>query len=90
MGIVALIIMALTSCYTYCIWSRIPFATANLKTGTTSIRANCGVTFLAYIVVAVAFAWTFLWTVSVVGVQDKLIACESVDGVTVVRLSLND
>ena len=25
MGIVALIIMALTGCYTYCIWSRIPF-----------------------------------------------------------------
>ena len=91
MGIVALIIMALTGCYTYCIWSRIPFATANLKTGTASIRANSGVIFLAYIVVAVAFAWTFLWTVSVIGVQDQLISCErSVDGVTEVRLSLND
>lgn len=84
LGIVSLVFLALTCCYTYCIWSRIPFATANLKTGTASIRANCGVSILAYIIVAFAFAWTILWTVSVLGIQNLLIQCEvDADGNTV-------
>lgn len=83
MAILGGIMFLLTCCYTYCIWSRIPFATANLKTGCTAVKANCGVSFLAYIVVVFSFAWTLLWTVSVLGIQDSLIQCEEVDGQTV-------
>lgn len=84
MAIFALVVFALTACWTYCIWSRIPFATVNLKTGTTATRANCGITFMAYIIVAVAIAWTLLWTVTVVGVQDQLVTCTTDEnGVTV-------
>lgn len=75
-AVICVIMALLTCCYTYCIWSRIPFATANLRTGTTAVKANCGVTFLAYIVVVAAFGWTLLWTLSVIGVQDSLITCE--------------
>lgn len=76
MAIICAIFFLITCCYTYCIWSRIPFATANLKTGCTAIKSNCGVTFLAYIVVAFAFGWTMLWTASVLGIQDSIIQCE--------------
>mmetsp|Transcript_1175 Transcript_1175/g.1426 ORF Transcript_1175/g.1426 Transcript_1175/m.1426 type:complete len:481 (-) Transcript_1175:260-1702(-) len=81
LGVFGSIFFLLMVCYVYCIWSRIPFATANLKTGCAAVRANCGITFLAYIVTAVAFGWTILWTVVMVGVQDKLITCEQVNGV---------
>jgi hypothetical protein len=80
MAILSLVIALLVCCYTYCIWSRIPFATANLKTGTTSIKANCGVTILAYAVVVGAFGWTLLWVVSLLGIQDSLVSCNE-DGV---------
>lgn len=83
MAIFGLIGALITCCYTYCIWSRIPFATANLKTATSAVKSNCGVTFLAYIVVVAAFAWTMLWTLVMVGVQDSLQTCEQVDGVNV-------
>jgi hypothetical protein len=80
MAIICGILFLLTCCYTYCIWSRIPFATANLKTGCTAVKANCGVTILAYAVVVFAFAWTLLWTVSILGIQDSLYECYEVNG----------
>lgn len=80
MAIFGGIIFLLSCCYTYCVWSRIPFATANLKTGCTAVRANCGVSFLAYAVVIFSFAWSLLWTVALLGVQDQLITCEEVNG----------
>jgi len=79
-GVICLILFAITCCYTYCIWSRIPFATANLKTGCTAIKANCGVSFIAYIMVVASFAWTLLWTVTLMGVQDSIVTCEEVNG----------
>lgn len=79
-AILCFIGFALCACYTFCIWSRIPFATANLKTGTAAIRANCGVTVFAYIDVAIAFGWTILWLVAFLGIQDSIVSCEEVDG----------
>merc|ERR1712038_677763 len=65
---------------TYCVWSRIPFATANLKTGTAAVTANCGVTTVAYLDVIFAFGWTILWVVALLGIQDSLITCQEVNG----------
>ena len=79
-AIIGGIFFLLTCCYTYCIWSRIPFATANLKTGCTAIRANCGVSFLSYIVVVFEFAWSLLWVVAVLGIQDRLLTCQEING----------
>lgn len=75
-GIIGLVFFALMLCYARAVWSRIPFATANLKTGCAAIRANCGVTVIAYFITAVAFAWSFLWSLCVAGVQDKVYKCE--------------
>lgn len=76
-GIISAIFFALFCCYAYMVWSRIPFATANLKTGCAALRANCGVTFFAYIFAALAVAWSILWSLAVAGVQDTgiLIKC---------------
>jgi len=79
-AIFAFIGFAICACYTYCIWSRIPFATANLKTGCSAIRSNCGVTLIAYGDVVAAFAWTLLWTVALLGIQDSIVTCEEVNG----------
>lgn len=80
-AILAFIGFAITACYTYCIWSRIPFATANLKTGTTAIKANCGITLIAYADVVAAFGWTLVWTVALLGIQDSIVTCQEVNGV---------
>jgi len=75
-GVIAIIFLALFCCYAYAVWSRIPFATANLLTGTTAIKSNCGVTLFGYIVVFAAFGWSILWATVMMGVQDSLISCE--------------
>ena len=80
MGIIGLIFLALMICYAKLVWSRIPFATANLKTGCAAVRANCGVTFMAYILTALACGWSILWSLAVAGVQDSLVTCEEVNG----------
>jgi len=75
-GCIGLLFFALMLCYARAVWSRIPFATANLKTGCAAIRANCGVTIIAYLITAVAFAWAVLWSLCMAGVQDKLYKCD--------------
>lgn len=76
-GIISAIFFALFCCYAYMVWSRIPFATANLKTACAALRSNCGVTLFAYIFAALAVAWSILWSLAVAGVQDTgiLIKC---------------
>jgi len=65
------------------VWSRIPFATANLKTGTSAIRANAGIILMAYVFPVFAAGWTILWSLAVTGIQDTLITCSEVEGETV-------
>jgi len=83
-GIIGLVFFAFFLCYAKLVWKRIPFATANLKTACSAIRSNCGVTIIAYVFTALAFAWTVLWSLALAGTQEYLLACEEVDvdGVT--------
>jgi len=74
-GIVGAVLFALTLCYTFFVWSRIPFATANLVTATTAIRTNFGVVIVAYFLVALAAGWSILWVDAVSGIADKLMTC---------------
>jgi len=75
LGIIGSIFFALMVCYARFVWNRIPFATANLKTGCAAIRANCSVVFLSYIFTALACGWSILWSLAVAGIQDTLIDC---------------
>lgn len=56
------------------VWSRIPFASVNLLTACTAVKQNCGVIFVAYLYVIVAFGWSILWSIAFVGVYDQVIA----------------
>lgn len=76
LGIFGCIFFAIMICFAKLVWSRIPFATANLKTGCAAIRANCGVVLVSYIFTALACGWSILWTLAVAGIQDRLITCE--------------
>jgi hypothetical protein len=84
-GIISAVFLALFCCYAYMVWSRIPFATANLKTGCAALRANCGVTMFAYVFVLLAVGWSILWSLAVAGLQSSgnLIECTEQNGSTV-------
>jgi len=47
--------------YAKLVWSRIPFAEANLKTALVAVQANWGLWLLAYGVLALALLWSTFW-----------------------------
>lgn len=63
-------------CYARAVWSRIPFASVNLLTACTAIKKNCGVVIVAYFFVALAFGWTILWSISLMGVWEQVVETE--------------
>jgi hypothetical protein len=74
-----LIFFLITICYTYCVWSRIPFASVNLLTACTAIRKNAGVVFVSFVFVCIAFGWTLLWAVASAGVSNQIITSSEVE-----------
>ena len=79
-GIFGLIFFLFGLCYARAVWPRIPFATANLVTGCTAIRGNCGVIFITFFFEALAFAWTILWCLAAFAIFNKTYSCEEKDG----------
>jgi Plasma-membrane choline transporter len=79
-GIIGVIFFAITVCYAFAVWSRIPFATANLVTACTAIRANLGVAVYAYIFALLAGLWAICWSVAFAGVFDSTYDCMTVNG----------
>lgn len=77
--ILSCVFFALTCCYAYCVWSRIPFATVNLVTGMTAVKANWGITIAAYVMAILAALWSFVWAVAFMGVFDSAYDCENPD-----------
>lgn len=75
-AVIAGIFLAITVCYAFAVWSRIPFATANLKTACKAVNSNCGINVIAYFMVFLAFGWSMLWTVALSGVWDQTYSCE--------------
>jgi hypothetical protein len=76
MGILGAVFFAISLCYARAVWSRIPFATANLVTACTAIRSNLGVTIYAYIFTAIAGVWSITWSVAFAGVFDHTYECD--------------
>jgi len=64
MGILGLVSFAFGCCYAYFVWSRIPFAAANLNTALTAVRANLGLTLVAYLFLGLALGWSIWWSVA--------------------------
>mmetsp|Transcript_5203 Transcript_5203/g.9981 ORF Transcript_5203/g.9981 Transcript_5203/m.9981 type:complete len:273 (-) Transcript_5203:1138-1956(-) len=74
-GIIGAVFFALMMCYARAVWSRIPFATCNLVTAMTAVKLNCGVVFASYFFLLLAFGWSILWTIALVGIWDDTITC---------------
>jgi hypothetical protein len=75
-GVIGAIFFAITMCYARAVWSRIPFATANLVTASTAIKQNIGVSVYAYIFAILGGAWSVCWSIAFVGVLDKTFVCD--------------
>lgn len=75
MGIMGLVFFAIGVCYAFAVWSRIPFATANLVTSCTAVRSNCGVVFISFLFVGLAFGWSVLWSLAFMGVFNDTYSC---------------
>lgn len=65
MGILGLVCFVFGICYARMVWHRIPFAAANLNTALTAVKANMGLTIVAYFMVLLAAGWTMVWFVGV-------------------------
>lgn len=81
-GVIPLAILCLLafdfSCYyAYVVWSRIPFAAANMVTAITAVRANIGVSFFAYFSVILTFGWTMWWSISFVATTFVVSGCDA-------------
>jgi hypothetical protein len=70
--ITGIIALALTVAYTFIVWDRIPFASANLMTALSGVHANPGTIVLAFFFQAMALAWSIYYAVVVCGVYDSL------------------
>lgn len=80
-GVVISSVMALVAMLYACsVWSRIPFAAANLVTAVTAVRANIGLTFYAFFSIFLLLGWSVLWLVSASSTIFVLGNCD-VDGV---------
>lgn len=75
LGVIGCVFFLIGMCYARAVWSRIPFATANLKTGCAAIRSNWGVILISFMFVCIAFGWSFLWGIAFVGVFDSTYSC---------------
>lgn len=75
MGTIGVVFFLIGICYARAVWSRIPFATANLVTGCTAVRGNCGVIFVTFIFEALAFAWTMLWCLACLATFNSTYSC---------------
>jgi len=64
---IGLVFFAMTLCYVKAVWCRIPFAAVNLKTALSAVKSNMGLGFVAYLIMALALAWTGLWLTGMAG-----------------------
>ena len=76
---VAFVFFAISACYAWAIWHRIPFAASNLVTALTAVRTNLGVALVAYGMILAAVLWSLLWMTSLIGVYARSATCS--DGV---------
>lgn len=76
-AIVGLVFFAIGVCYAYAVWSRIPFATANLVTSITAVKANLGVAGISYVFAILGMGWTVLWSIAVLGVYESVYSCDA-------------
>jgi hypothetical protein len=78
-GVIGVIFFLISVCYAWAVWSRIPFASINLVTAITAVKANLGVVVYAYFFTVLAGLWSLAWAAAVVGVFDSTYQCNDND-----------
>jgi hypothetical protein len=76
-GIMALLGVGFTAYYSYCVWARIPFAAANMKTAITAVRANFGVVFFSYLSLVIIFLWSIWWSIATLSATFVISGCNA-------------
>mmetsp|Transcript_5360 Transcript_5360/g.6247 ORF Transcript_5360/g.6247 Transcript_5360/m.6247 type:complete len:501 (+) Transcript_5360:287-1789(+) len=76
-ALLCLVGFALTACYAYTVWSRIPYAAANMVTAITAVKANMGVSFYAYLNLFLTFGWTLWWSLAFVATNYVVNGCSA-------------
>jgi len=82
-GILGFVFFLCSVCYARAVWSRIPFATANLEASLTAINANFGITFVSFFFVVMTFVWSILWAVVAIITYDKTKVCDATGSCTI-------
>ena len=80
LAVIYFLMFLLVIWYAVSVWSRIPFATANLVTATTAIKSNMGIIPVAFGLVVALVAWIFVWTLSMTGVYMRTRTCDATTG----------
>lgn len=65
-AIMGIFLVAFNAYFAYVVWGRIPFAACNLATATSAVKANLGLSFVAYSSLITMFCWSAFWLVSAV------------------------
>ncbi|GKY99372.1 hypothetical protein MPSEU_000892000 [Mayamaea pseudoterrestris] len=76
-GVIGVVFFLISCCYAYAVWQRIPFAAINMVTAITAVKANMGVAIYAYLITAIAGAYSMCWSIAFVGVFDKTYSCDA-------------
>jgi hypothetical protein len=79
-AIIMLFFAAFSTYYAYMVWSRIPFAAANLRTSLAAVRANIGVAFYSYLSIGLIFGWSVWWGLTTIATVYTVSNCDVADG----------
>jgi len=74
---IAFLLAAASLCYYCAVQDRIPFATANLRTGVAACKSNLGIFIVAYTFVAGLILWVFIWMVALFGMVTNDETCDA-------------
>ncbi len=66
--------------FAYVVWGRISFAACNLATATSAVKANLGLSFVAYSSLISMFGWSAFWLVSAVPTLYVTSGCDAQAG----------
>lgn len=74
-AVIGIILVLVSLVYGKMVWSRIPFANANLNTAIKCLKENFGVFYLAFAYALLLYIYTLIWLVSVAGAYDLATTC---------------
>jgi len=69
---IGILALAISACYTWVVWDRIPFAATNLSVALKGMRGTLDIPLLGVCNLVATFAWTICWICAFFGASDYL------------------